>query len=86
MKNFDVHFLSNNIIDSKPLSTAVVTYENVYLASFRYNYFTGGFEDLDHVPYNPVIKNFFGNKYKEYQYDNLLAEMKLAVKEVLLHI
>lgn len=40
MENFDVHVISKNIINGLPIATCVVTYDNVFLAAVKYNYFS----------------------------------------------
>lgn len=86
MEKFDVQFISDDIINGEPLATAIVTCENLYLATFRYNYFTGGFKDMNHVPYYPVIEQLFGDEYSPSNYDHLLAKMRACVKAKILSL
>lgn len=81
MKNFDVRIVSKDIINGEPLATCVVTYDDLYFHTVRYNYFTSRCEPTDILDPGKVYRIF--NIHYSRQYDAIMTEMNEAVKEAI---
>lgn len=81
MKNFDVRIISKDIIDGQPLATCVVTHDDLYFRTFRYNYFTSRCEPVDIIDPGKVYRIF--NIHYRHDYEAIMSEMNEAVKEAI---
>lgn len=67
MKNFDVRIVSKDIINGEPLATCVLTYDNQYFETIRYNYFNNDWQRIDIINNSQIKKMFNISTMAEYE-------------------
>lgn len=82
MKNFDVRIVSKDIINREPLATCVLTYDNQYFATIRYNYFNNDWQRIDIINESKIKKMFNVSTMDEYE--TLMSSMSDDIYDAIL--
>lgn len=82
MINFDVRIVSKDIINGEPLATCVLTYDNQYFETIRYNYFNYDWQRIDIINESKIKKMFNVSTMDEY--DTLMSSMADDIYDAIL--